>query len=55
MLRRRQVLNTETGNWENFVGHSFSYGPTLTEKYLLFAIPQREIDNNPKLEQNPGW
>lgn len=55
MARRRQVLNTETGNWENFVGHQFTYGPTLTEKYLLFPVPQREIDNNTILSQNPGW
>lgn len=55
MVRRRKVLNLETGSWENFVGHQFSYGPTLSEKYLLFPIPQREISNNTKLTQNPGW
>lgn len=55
MVRRRKALNVETNTWENFVGHQFSYGPTLTEKYLLFPIPQREISNNTKLTQNPGW
>lgn len=55
MIRRREVLNVNSGEWENFVGHQFTYGPTLTEKYLLFGIPQREIDNNNKLTQNPGW
>ena len=55
MVRRRKVLNLQTGNWEDFVGHKFSYGPTLTDKYLLFGVPQREIDNNKKLTQNPGW
>lgn len=55
MVRRRKALNVKTGNWEDFVGHQFTYGPTLTEKYLLFGIPQREIDNNKKLTQNPGW
>ncbi|MFD2036309.1 RagB/SusD family nutrient uptake outer membrane protein [Belliella marina] len=55
MVRRRMVLNVATGTFENFVGHSFTYGPTLSEKYLLFAIPQREIDNNPELTQNPEW
>ena len=55
MVRRRKVLNVETGNWEDFVGHQFTYGPTLTDKYLLFGVPQREIDNNTKLSQNPGW
>ena len=55
MVRRRKALNLSTGNFENFVGHKFSYGPTLTEKYLLFPIPQREISNNKALTQNPGW
>ncbi|MCH7410431.1 RagB/SusD family nutrient uptake outer membrane protein [Belliella sp. DSM 111904] len=55
MIRRRQVLNLASGNFEDFAGHSFSYGPTLSEKYLLFAIPQREIDNNNQLTQNPEW
>ncbi|UGU14227.1 RagB/SusD family nutrient uptake outer membrane protein [Sinomicrobium kalidii] len=55
MVRRRKALDLETGQWEDFVGHEFSYGETLTEKYLLFPIPQREISNNTKLTQNPGW
>ncbi|MCH7396472.1 RagB/SusD family nutrient uptake outer membrane protein [Belliella sp. DSM 107340] len=55
MIRRRMVMNLATGTFENFVGHSFTYGPTLSEKYLLFAIPQREIDNNSNLTQNPEW
>lgn len=56
MIRRRKALNVETGKWENFTDHQFTYGPSLSEKYLLFAIPQREIDNNKdNLEQNPGW
>ncbi|RAV28144.1 RagB/SusD family nutrient uptake outer membrane protein [Sinomicrobium soli] len=58
MVRRRKVLNLESGQWDDFVGHRFSYGenpPTLTEKYLLFPVPQREINNNTKLSQNPGW
>ncbi|UOB17811.1 RagB/SusD family nutrient uptake outer membrane protein [Abyssalbus ytuae] len=56
MVRRRKVLNLNTGNFEDFVGHQFTYGPTLTEKYLLFPIPQREISNNNNLRpQNTGW
>ncbi|EIJ38270.1 RagB/SusD family protein [Galbibacter orientalis DSM 19592] len=55
MARRRKALNLSTGSFENFVGHQFSYGPTLTDKYLLFPIPQREINNNKQLTQNPGW
>ncbi len=28
---------------------------TLTDKYKLYPIPQRAIDLNPRLTQNPGW
>jgi hypothetical protein len=28
---------------------------TWSEQYLLFPIPQEEIDNNENLEQNPGY
>jgi hypothetical protein len=28
---------------------------TLTDKFKLMPIPQRAIDLNPKLTQNPGW
>ncbi len=28
---------------------------TLTDKFLLYPIPQRAIDVNPSLVQNPGW
>ncbi|WP_268224896.1 RagB/SusD family nutrient uptake outer membrane protein [Sinomicrobium oceani] len=56
MVRRRKVLDLETGQWEDFIGHEFSYGPKLTEKYLLFPVPQREISNNTKLlPNNTGW
>jgi hypothetical protein len=55
MVRTRKVYNTTKNTFENFVGFKFTYGPTLTEKYLLFGIPTREINNNKKLTQNPGW
>jgi hypothetical protein len=29
--------------------------PNATEKYYLYPIPQREMDLNPSLEQNPLW
>ncbi|MDB5240684.1 MAG: RagB/SusD protein [Spirosoma sp.] len=29
--------------------------PNAAEKHYLHPIPQREIDLNPKLTQNPGW
>jgi hypothetical protein len=44
-----------TDNFDNFVGHKFTYGPTLQEKDLLFPIPQYEIDNNKNLVQNAGY
>src|SRR5699024_2089958 len=27
----------------------------IKDYMVLMPIPQREIDNNPELEQNPGW
>jgi hypothetical protein len=55
MLRTRMVRNDITKQWENFVGHTTVYGKTFTESQLLFPIPQREIDNNKSLVQNPGF
>lgn len=55
MLRTRKVRNDITGQWEDFIGHTNLFGATFTENQLLFPIPQREIDNNRNLEQNPGF
>lgn len=55
MLRTRKVRNDITHNFDNFVGHTTTWGKTFTENQLLFPIPQREIDNNPNLTQNPGF
>ncbi|MFD3002455.1 RagB/SusD family nutrient uptake outer membrane protein [Pontibacter toksunensis] len=55
MARLRKAFNVTTGEFEDFVGHQFSYGPTLTERELLFPIPTAEIRNNEKLTQNPGY
>lgn len=55
MLRTRKVRNVITKNFDNFVGHTTTFGKTFTEKQLLFPIPQREIDNNTNLKQNPGF
>jgi len=55
MLRTRKVRNDITGNFDDFVGHTTVWGKTLTENQLLFPIPQREINNNPKLAQNKGF
>ncbi|MCJ8166559.1 RagB/SusD family nutrient uptake outer membrane protein [Pontibacter sp. E15-1] len=55
MARLRKAFNVTSGNFEDFVGHQFSYGPTLQERELLFPIPTAEIRNNEKLTQNPGY
>lgn len=55
MLRTRKVRNDITGNFDDFVGHQTVWGKTFTENQLLFPIPLREINNNPKLTQNKGF
>lgn len=55
MVRTRKVLNLSTGNFDDFVGHKFTYGPTLGEKELLFPIPTSEMNNNKNLTQNEGY
>jgi hypothetical protein len=43
----------------NTFGDAFStpneQGVTMKQQYLLWPIPQREINTNKKLTQNPGW
>lgn len=55
MVRLRKAYNVKTNEFENYVGHTFSYGPVLKERELLFPIPTSEIRNNEKLVQNPGY
>lgn len=55
MVRLRKAFNVLTKKFEPYVGHKFSYGPTLAEKELLFPIPTAEIRNNKKLKQNTGY
>jgi hypothetical protein len=55
MLRTRKVRNDLTGNFDDFVGHTTVWDKTFTESQLLFPIPLREINNNPKLVQNKGF
>ena len=55
MVRLRKALNVTTGNFEDYVGHTFVYGPTLGERELLFPIPTNEVRNNEDLTQNPGY
>ena len=55
MARTRKAFNVLTGDFDDFVGHQFAYGPTLTERELLFPIPTAEMQNNENLVQNPGY
>lgn len=55
MARTRKALNLSTGNFEDYIGHTFTYGKTLEERDLLFPLPDDELRNNPNLEQNPGF
>jgi len=55
MARLRKAFNVTTGNFDDFIGHQFSYGPILKERELLFPIPTAEIRNNKSLVQNPGY
>ncbi len=55
MVRLRKAYNLETGDFDDYVGHTFVYGPTLTERELLYPIPADEIRNNENLTQNPGY
>jgi hypothetical protein len=55
MVRIRKGFNVTTRQFEDYVGHKFVYGPTVTERELLFPIPTAEVRNNPKLVQNSGY
>ena len=55
MARTRKTLNLTTSKFDNYVGHKFTYGPTLSERELLFPIPTNEIKNNKNLKQNDGY
>lgn len=54
MVRLRKAFNVGTKQFDDYVGHKFSYGPTLKERELLFPIPTSEVLNG-KLEQNLGY
>ncbi len=48
------VYDRTTKTWSGGKTDDFSVVP-FNSKYLLFPIPQQEIDLNNKLSQNPGW
>jgi len=55
MVRLRKAYNVKTAQFEDYVGHKFTYGPVLKERELLFPIPTREMLNNTNLTQNSGY
>jgi len=55
MVRLRKAFNVGTKQFDNYVGHKFSYGPVLTERELLFPIPTVELKNNTKLVPTKGY
>ncbi len=55
MVRLRKAFNVSTKQFEDYVGHQFSYGPVLKERELLFPIPTSEVRNNTNLIQNSGY
>jgi hypothetical protein len=51
LIRQRDAANQPT-----FVKNLVSVGKVnAVDRNRLFPIPQIELDNNPKLTQNPGW
>ncbi|MGK6350030.1 RagB/SusD family nutrient uptake outer membrane protein [Parapedobacter sp. DT-150] len=55
MVRLRKAFNVGTKQFDDYVGHRFSYGPVLKERELLFPIPTSEVRNNTNLIQNTGY
>lgn len=55
MVRLRKALNIKTRQFEEYIGHKFPNGATVTERELLFPIPTAEVRNNKNLKQNEGY
>ncbi|MFS8616970.1 MAG: RagB/SusD family nutrient uptake outer membrane protein [Solitalea sp.] len=55
MVRTRKAFDFVNGTFNDYVGHPFVTGETLSERELLFPIPTAEIRNNPNLIQNKGY
>lgn len=55
MTRTRLVRNDLTGKYVNFEGYTTVYGKQYTKQFLLFPLPQRELNANTELKQNEGY
>lgn len=54
--RTRKVYNLLLGNFVDAFSYVNESGVTFTEQYMLWPVPQKEIDSNPNLlPQNTGW
>ncbi|OGX89716.1 RagB/SusD family nutrient uptake outer membrane protein [Hymenobacter coccineus] len=53
--RTRKTYDVVNNRFVDVVGFKAEVGPAFQEKYLLWGIPSREINNNKALTQNPGW
>ncbi len=53
--RTHQVYDLEGGIFKDVFSFTNESGVTFTEQYMLWPIPQSELDANPNLEQNPSW
>lgn len=53
--RTHQAYDLQTGDFEDIFTFVNESGVTFTEQYLLWPIPQSEMDANQKLDQNTGW
>ena len=55
-MKRWGLLETLNGRKENYVtGAKTLYTRAVSERDYHWPIPSSEIDQNPNLEQNPGW
>ena len=55
MVRLRKAFDLKTKQFNNYVGHKFTYGPALTERELVFPVPAYELNNNSNLVRTPGY
>lgn len=53
--RTRKASNLSNGHFENVLTYKNESGIIFNEQYLLWPIPQTEMDANSKLTQNLGW
>lgn len=55
MVRTRKIRNDLNGKYEDFASYQTVYGKQYTNQFLLFPLPQREMNANSHLTQNNGY